>query len=201
MKLNLYIMSVIALVLSLSPINASAEGKHNGEVKQLEVDISFSGDIGTTVTDNSGTWFHVWGMVFYEPKIYIEKYQGVFPLYLMGMDVGITVTVKNNGPRQRAKLTIGTEAYSLRTNGDNGVPLTAPRTIDVVVEKGETKVIDASFVAGIVPDAESGLDRFQISVWHTNSGKAENQPALIMSKEGIFCPPAYGSDAHRGDGN
>jgi hypothetical protein len=44
-------------------------GQHNGEVKQLEVEIAFSDSYGTTVTTEDGTYYNVWGFTFFEPLI------------------------------------------------------------------------------------------------------------------------------------
>ena len=48
-----------------------------------------------------------------------------------------------------------------------------------------------SFKAEYNPGAESGLDRFLVKVLHMNEGGGPGnaEPALIMIKEGVFCPP------------
>lgn len=146
-------------------------------------------------------------MVYYEDKVYIPKYRGTYPLYLMGMQVGVTVSVTNKGPRKRTKLRIGTECYTLHTDGANGLPLADPQEYDVIIEHGETKVIDASFYAGVVPDEESGLDRFIVKLWRSDGDDDDDddgddddddQSQPFMTKEGIFCPPAYNGEAHSG---
>ena len=166
-------------------------GNHKGEVKQLDVKITFSGSYGETVTDEYGTTFNVWGFQIFEDKVYPSEYWGVFPLYFFGTEVGITVKVTNNGPRAIANLRVRTEVYCLRTDGSNGAELTPSRDIDFSLETGECKVINASFVGEFVEGAESGLDRLLVKLLHPNEGggPGNQDPALIMVKEAIFCPP------------
>jgi len=172
-------------------------GEHVGEVNQLEVSVSFSGESGQTVTDENGTFYHFWGYVFCENKVYPTEYWGVFPLYFFNDRVGATVTVTNKGPRKRAKLRVRTECYCLRTDGSNGAQLAAPQEVDIDLAPGETQTVDASLVAEYVPDAESGLDRLIIKILHPNEGggPGNSDPALIMLKEAIFCPPEYTGEA------
>ncbi len=171
-------------------------GEHVGEVKQLEVNVAFSGQYGHTVTDENGTFYHFWGYVFYENKVYPPEYWGVFPLYFFGTEVGATITVKNKGPRKRAKLRVRSEVYCLHADGSNGAELTSPQETDIDLGPGETATVNASFVAGYVDGAESGLDRLVIKILHPNAGggPGNSDPALIMMKEAIFCPPEYQGD-------
>lgn len=168
-------------------------GEHNGEVKQLEVNVGFGGEYGQTVTDAQGTTYNVWGMSFYEQKVYPPEYWGVFPLYFYDTDVGVTITVKNVGPRKIAKLRVRTECYVLQTDGSNGTQLGQPRESDIDVEAGETAAVDATFNVSYTPGADSGLDRLVVKILHPNEGGGPGNPdpALIMVKEGIFCPPEY----------
>lgn len=186
----------IFVLLVLSPVAMGSKGgvkagEHRGEVKQLDVEIQFSNSFGTTVTDSTGTYYLVWGYTFKEDKIYTPEYWGSYPLYFFGTEVGVTVKVTNHGPRKKAKVLIKTEAYVLKVDGTNGVALKDPTTIELTVYRGETKCIDASFVSEWAPGAESGLDRFVVKVLHPNNGggPGNSEPALIMSKEGVFCPP------------
>jgi len=189
------VFSVAVLFICFSvisvPKSIAKGGNHYGERQMLDVDIQFSGSAGKTITNASGIFYHYGGRVIKENKVYPPEYWGEYALYFFGTKVPITVTVKNSGPRAKAKIRIKTEVYCLLANGSNGVALAAPGAIDVEVGKGETKTIDASFVCGYVPGAESGLDRFTVKVLHTNSGggSGNSEPALIMSKEGVFCPP------------
>ncbi len=172
-------------------------GKHLGERRQLEVEIEFWGESGQTVTDENGTsYIRDSGGVSHEDKVYPPEYWGVFPLYYFGRTIGITVTVRNNGPRAKANVLIRTEAYLLRTDGTSGYSLTAPREIEIEVARGETKTIDASFIVSSSPQSESGLDRFLVKVIHANQGggSAGNEPGLIAVKEGVFCPPEDSGD-------
>ena len=173
-------------------------GKHLGERRQLEVEIDFSGESGQTVTDENGTFYIRYsGGVSHEDKVYPPEYWGVFPLYYFGGTIGITVTVRNNGPRAKAKVLIRTEAYLLRTDGTSGYSLTAPREIELEVARGETKTIDASFIVFYTPQSESGLDRFLVKVIHPNEGggSADGEPGLIAVVEGVFCPPEDTEDS------
>lgn len=189
------IFSVAVLFICFSvisvPQSIAKGGNHYGERQMLDVDIQFSGSQGRTVTNASGIFYYFWGRVIKENKVYPPEYWGEYPLYFFGMKIPITVTVKNSGPRAKAKIRIKTEAYCLRTDGSSGVALMAPKVIDVEVGRGETKTIDSSFVVAYTPGVESGLDRFIVKVLHMNSGggMGNQEPALIMSKEGVFCPP------------
>lgn len=168
-------------------------GNHDGEVAQLEVNATFSGSFGETVTDNMGTTYNVWGFSFYEPKVYPPEYWGVFPLYFYDTDVGVTISVKNTDPRHVAKLRVRTECYVIKTDGSSGVSISpAQETTDFEIEVGETKTINSTFTAEYVEGAESGLDRLIIKLLHPNEGGGSTyDPALILLKEAVFCPPEY----------
>lgn len=172
---------------------ARKAGRHRGEQKQLAVDITFFGQYGETVTDENGTHYYIRGQASHEDKVYPSEYWDTFPLYYFNTSVGVTVTVTNHGPRAKAKLRIRTEAYLLRTDGTSGPALTAPRELDIEVNRGETRSIDASFVVEYSPQLESGLDRFLVKVSHPNAGggPGNEDPALILVREGVFCPPEY----------
>jgi hypothetical protein len=171
---------------------ADEPGPQFGELKQLSVDIAFSGASGTTVTDESGITYIVGSWVSSENKVYPSEYWGVFPLYFFGDEVGVTVTVTNLGPRKTFRLVLRTEAYCLRTDGSNGATLLAPTDVAIQVERDETVQVDASFTASFVAGAESGLDRFIVKVLHPNVVDTPNgEPAIILQKEAIFCPPEH----------
>lgn len=191
-KLKLFIC-VVSVSLICSSFAFSKQGEHKGEQKMLDVTIEFSKSFGKTITNKDGIFYHVGGGVSYEKKIYPEQYWGEFALYFFGVPAGITVRVTNKGPRAKARIRIKTESYVLRTDGSSGSSLMEPKVIDVEVPLGETKVIDASFTVEYSPGAESGLDRFLVKVLHMNEGggKGNEEPALIMVKEGVFCPPEY----------
>jgi len=160
---------------------------------QLDVDIQFSGSVGETVTDASGITYKFYGIEVKDDQIYPSRYWGTVPLYFFGMNIPVKVIVTNKGPREKAKIRVASSAHCLNTDGSNGYRLKDTQITDVVVRKGETKEIDASFVCEYSPEADSGLDRFIVRVLHMNSGKApgNQEAALIMTKEGIFCPPEY----------
>ena len=174
------------------PSGPGESGPHVGEHSRLEVEIVFSREIGETVTDEDGTHYYVEGTAAHEEdKVYPSEYWGTFPLYFFGTEVGVTVTIRNLGPRAKVKARVRTEAYVLLTDGSNGSMLAHPQEIDVEVRRDETVTIDASFTSVYTPGMESGLDRFVVKVLHPSQGDAlpEDDPALITTAEGVFCPP------------
>ena len=231
---------VVALLLSVYSLAglAAAAGKHNGEVPGIEVKALFSKNFGSTITDESGTYFNInsnsyvaylykewfgiadydpwqgyqlWSTV-YEPTVYVEKYQygsrsfqftpqttvddvlnnpdaGV-PLYFFDMPAGITIAITNNGPKDKIKVRVTTEAFVLNPDGSNGSSFGHQKVQDVEVLRGETALVDASFVAEYRPELNSGLDRLSIRISHPNNSNQENAGA-IASYEAIFCPPEY----------
>lgn len=192
LKLPLSVL-VISMILSLSVRANEAKG-HLGEAGMLDVNIQFSDSFGTTVTNAGGTDYHFWGIVIHEDKVYVPSLWGEFPLYFFGERVGVTVTVTNKGPRNKAKIIIKTESNALHTDGTLGVALSPVQVQEVFLAKGETKVIDASFIAEYAPGADSGLDMFSVKVLHQNeggNGSGNQEPSLIMVKKGVFCPPEY----------
>jgi hypothetical protein len=171
---------------------AEEPGPQFGELKQLSVGIEFSGASGTTVTDENGITYIVGSWVSSENKVYPSEYWGTYPLYFFGNEVGVTVTVTNLGPRQTFRLVVRTEAYCLRTDGSNGATLLAPTDVEIEVSRDQTVQVDASFTASFVPGAESGLDRFIVKVLHPNVVDSPgDEPALILQKEAVFCPPEH----------
>lgn len=187
---------VIGLLLVAVPAVAAA-GRHEGEQRQLSVAIDFSKQQGTTITNAEGIFYYYLDvyLIGYEHKIYPEQYRGSFPMYFFGGEVGTRVTVTNNGPRARTKIRIIAEAHCLNTDGTNGVAIMAPQVTEISLARGETRVIDASYIAQYVAGAESGLDRFTVKVLHVNEGGGPGNagPALIMIREAILCPPEPGS--------
>ena len=167
-------------------------GKHLGEVGQLAVDAQFHSAFGSTTTDATGIHYSFFGITLSEPKVYPTRYWGTFPLYFFGSRVGATVTVTNTGPRAKEKLRVTTQVYTLELDGTSGVKLAPDIVTDFWVDKGETKVIDASFTPQFVAGADSGLDRVVILVQHPNEGGGPGNewPALILAKEAVLCPPA-----------
>ncbi|OGS20792.1 MAG: hypothetical protein A2252_12215 [Elusimicrobia bacterium RIFOXYA2_FULL_39_19] len=197
MKKMLIVMGCIVCVLSVFYAYKafSKQGEHIGEQKMLAVNIEFNNSVGKTVTSAQGVdyYFQNGSLLGHEAQVYPEKYWGEFPMYFFGMPTGVKVTVTNIGPRAKDKIRIITESYVLRTDGSNGPAMCEPKVIEVELSKGETKSIDATFTTPYSPAAESGLDRFIVKVQHSNegSGPGNNEPALVMSKEGIYCPPKY----------
>ncbi|MEA3507052.1 MAG: hypothetical protein U9R36_06160 [Elusimicrobiota bacterium] len=177
--------------LTLTGTGYSKGGKHIGERKMLDVKIEFLKPSGRTITNENGTFYHYRGRVYSESKVYLRKYWGEFPLYFIGRPAYIKVTVANRGPRAKAKVRIKTECYTLNTDGSDGMSLMEPKIVDIEVPDGQSETVDATFTINYRPGLESGLDRFKVKVLHMNrgGGKGNEEPALIMEKEGIFCPP------------
>ncbi len=190
--ISLIVISLISIsYLSLAQIK---QGKNIGEQKMLDVEIEFLEPFGKTVTNSNGTFYYYYSwLIGVEDKVYPPQYWGEFPLYFFGLPTKVLVKVTNLGPRAKTKVAIKTESYVLRTDGSNGAVLKQPETIEVEIAKGETKLIDASFITEWTPDADSGLDRFVVKVLHVNEGGGPGnpEPAVIMQKEGIYCPPKY----------
>lgn len=183
----------IFVIISLG-FAQTKQGKHIGEQNMLDVKIEFSEPFGKTVTNSKGTFYYYYNwLIGIEDKVYPSEYWGEFPLYFFGLPTKVLVKITNLGPRNKTKVAIKTESYVLKTDGSNGAPLKQPETIEVEVNKGETKLIDASFTAEWTPEADSGLDRFIVKVIHINEGGGHGnlEPAVIMQKEGVFCPPKY----------
>lgn len=186
------VVLAFALMVGLA-VSASAQkaGKHEGEKKQLEVEIFFSQESGQTITTEEGTFFCFRGRIVYDDIVYPPEYRGMYPLYFLGDPVGVMVRVANKGPRAKIKLRVTLESYVLKTDGTNGGELMAPQEVEFELARGETMEVDGTFVVESTPDSASGLDRFVVKVSHPNQGGGAGNPdpALILVKEGIFCPP------------
>lgn len=177
-------------------------GEHNGELKQLEVGINFSGSYGVTTTNATGITYNFFGQSLFENKVYPSRYWGSFPLYFFGLPVFADVSVRNLGPRQSFRLRVTSQAYALNLDGSNGVRLAPDVVREFNVNKGETQNLDMSFTPQFVPGADSGLDRFVILVQHINQGGqglGNEYPALILAKEAILCPPDLEARGKAGD--
>ena len=142
-----------------------SRSENGDQSPQLTINVAFSGQSGRTVTDQWGTFYHVWGWSFFENKVYLPAYWGVFPLYFFGDRVGVTVTVANQSPTRKAKLLLKSDSYCLNTDGSNGAQLMQPGDFETTLAAGETRTIDASFVVDYVADADSGLDRLLIQAY------------------------------------
>lgn len=150
------------------------------EAVQLAVDVAFSGESGATITDENGTCYTAYGQAWYEDKVYIPQYWGVFPLYFFGDQVGVTVTVHNESVSRKAKLKLRADCFVLKADGSNGEALMTGAEYQTTLLAGETKVIDASFNPDGTPTTESGLDRFLIKAFQveeTDDGNGEHQLA------------------------
>ncbi len=192
MKKLISIMTI--LFIAYLCFTQTKQGKHIGEQKMLDVQIEFLEPFGKTVTNSQGTFYYYYNwLIGIEDKVYPPQYWGEFPLYFFGLPTKVLVKITNLGPRAKTKVAIKTESYVLKTDGSNGTTLKQPETIEVEISKGETKLIDASFTTEWTQEADSGLDRFIVKVLHINEGGGPGnlEPALIMQKEGVFCPPKY----------
>jgi len=181
----------LTVVLAL-PALAQKAGEHKGEKKQLDVEIAFSLESGQTMATPEGTFFCFHGKVIFEDKVYPPIYHGAYPLYFFGEPVGVTIRVGNLGPRAKTKLRVTLESYVLNTDGSSGAALMPAKQVEVELARGETIELDGTFVAEPTPDSENGLNRFVVKLAHPNEGRGPGnpEPALIMVKEGIFCPPS-----------
>jgi len=195
-----------ALILGLAPwllsmgeriaLGARDEGSHPPANHQVSVGISFDNTLGYSVTDETGIHYFVDGWEpIYEEKVYPEEYWGTFPLYLAWSTADITVMIHNEGAAAM-KLRVVTEAYEMKTDGTNGVPLTDPREFEIKLKKFEQADIDSSFYLDVVPGMEGGLDRLVVKVYrkhdlnHEHDGDGgDSDWELICEEEGIFCPP------------
>ena len=228
-SLNTTISVFLLITLMYSSISSAAPNNEG-----VEIEVLFSGNFGSTITDETGTYFNInfnsyyldrfnydpWGGVqqwytSYEPKVYIDKYHygstdfefstdvtthdvlsspdaGV-PLYFFDTEAQITLVITNNSPAAKQNLRIESEAFTLNIDGSNGTSFGNQQTQDIVVRKGETVYIDASFIANYQEGMESGLDRYSVRVSHPNNGarKGNQDAALIAEFEAIFCPPDH----------
>jgi len=186
-------ITLLSIALLFPSIILAKGGQHTGEKKMLDVTIEFYNQQGTTITNAYGVQYHHSGMVQHENKVYPSQYWGTYPLYFFGDEVGVKVTVTNSGPRATVNLQLTAESYVILLSGESGESLMQPKTAQFSVARGETKTIDFSFTTQYSPDAESGLDRFTVKLQHPNQGGGPGNayPALIMEKEGVFCPPEY----------
>jgi hypothetical protein len=193
LSLSLALAATVAASPSTVITSQYKAGDHTGELKQLDVQIDFTGNYGLTTTNASGITYNFFGQSLFENKVYPSQYWGTFPLYFFGLPVHAEVTVHNLGPRNSFKLRVTSQAYDLNLDGSNGVSLAPDVVKEFNVGNGETQRLDMSFTPQYVPGADSGLDRFVILVQHINDGGSGNGnplPALILAKEAILCPPA-----------
>lgn len=170
----------------------AAKCENGTQSPNITIKVTFSGESGRTITNWRGTCYNVFGCSFFEDKVYLPAYWGVFPLYFFGDRVGTTVVVSNESTTRKAKLILKAECYCLNTDGSNGTPLMAPADYETTLAAGETQTIDASFVVDYVPDADSGLDRLLIKAYrapanddgeHTVSGGLNINPNNSVDNE------------------
>jgi len=175
---------LLALLISLCIVSLSSvtAGEQSGKGKMLEVDIEFLAPIGTAVADSTGMTYWIEGEGFHSDIVYAEEYWGEYPLYLPGGDVPIRITVtdrKSHG-KAKSKLVVKTQCFRMNLDGSNGEVLIIPQTINIELARGETRTIDT-----ILPlsAGEKLLNRVLVEIYNKKRKK------LIMTREGIFCPP------------
>lgn len=170
-----------------------SQGFHYGEDDQIKAEVIYKDPYGHTTTDYRGIYYHVYGRVFHEPKIYPSwTYGKKYPLYFMGLpmrfEVHLTNTMRKGGKKFR--LRIQAVNYVMETSGFAG-QIIAPGQ-EWIVESllpGETKVVHGEI---LIPTADlpSGLDVTKIRIFHLNNGK--NQSAGFIKEEtAVWCPPKY----------
>ncbi len=166
-----------------------------GEEKSFEINVEFVLQMGRTVADERGLTFIFRGREITDDELlYPEEYWGEYALYFPGQPAQIGVLVTNLGPRQNARLRAVTEAYAMNLDGSNGEMIKPPEIVDEVLggvpfdlAAGETGAFWGSFR---LPQAGKGLNRFVVKLYHRNEGggPGNEEPAWIMTREGIFCP-------------
>jgi|GEM_PF-1948843 len=158
-------------------INA-IQGKINGEIN-FDLEILFNSPSGTTIANANGLTYIFGDEQYLDSTLnYAEEYWGEYPLYYPGNNAAIFVYVTYNGPDDQVNVSVVTETYAIELDGSNGAPIDGPNTTDLTFNKGETKLVDSSF---ILPSNHKGLNRFIVKVYINGT--------LLMTEEAIFCPP------------
>ncbi len=147
--------------------------------RNLDLSMEFLGSVGTTIADERGLTFTYNGMTWTQGGIiYNKKYWGEYPMYRPGSNVPVKLTITNKGKEPEAGFDIKCTAFQLNTDGSNGDSIMTPQTRNISVANGETKTID--IIIPLVYQAKN-LNRFIVSIY--------TEGRLLMTKEGIFCPP------------
>lgn len=185
-------LRALAVVAALfSALNASAAGVHAGEAPKINASVEFLGNSGHTVTDHRGTTYIVGWWSFFEPKIYIEKFRGVYPLYFVGQNMRFKVTLANTAPKGSKPFNVIIEADNnvLETDGSSGQEI-GPRQSWTVkdLRPGQTVVKEFSVYIDPGDDLPSGLDVTKVRIRHDNNG-ANPDAALIKESIAVWCPP------------
>src|SRR5688572_4827589 len=104
----------LAAALLFAAAGAHAAGMHTGEAPKIEASVEFLGNAGHTITDHRGTTYVVGWSSLFEPKIYIEKYRGVYPLYFVGQTMRFKVRLANRSAN-------GAKPFNVRVEAENKV--------------------------------------------------------------------------------
>ena len=180
------------LILAITRPSLWSAGKHAGEADRIEASVTFQNSYGYTTTDANGIYYHVWGMVFNENKIYPAWTYGInYPLYFIGTTMSFTVTLKNVTPQGKKTFRVRVAALNnvLETNGSMGMSLAAPQ--EWIIEDlgpGQTRTLQGSVYIAPDPNLPSGLDITKIRISHLNQGNNEDA-GLIKEEIAVWCPP------------
>ncbi len=148
--------------------------------RSLDLSMELLGSEGITIADENGLTFIIDGITLpLVPIIYDAQYWGKYPLYRSGSMMVVRVTIKNKGKGpELLDLMIKCTAFDLNTDGSNGDEIMTPQTKNISVANGETVTTDMIFPS---PDKAENLNRLIVSIY--------TEGTLLMTKEGIFCPP------------
>lgn len=181
--------ALVAAALLL-PLDARAAGLHAGEESKIQASVEFLGNAGHTITDHRGTTYVVGWWSYFEPKVYIEKYRGVFPLYFVGQHMRFKVRLTNAAEKGSKPFNVRIEAENkvLETDGSLGQEIGPMQSWTVKdLRPGQTVVKELSVYIDPHDDLPSGLDMTKVRIRHENQGAAD--AALIKESLAVWCPP------------
>lgn len=188
-KLSLMRPALAAALLFVS-VSARAAGLHTGEAGKIEASVEFLGNSGHTITDHRGTTYVVGWWSYFEPKIYIEKYRGVYPLYFVGQTMRFKVKLSNRADKGSKPFNVRIEAENkvLETDGSLGQEI-GPMQSWTVKDLRPGQSVTREFSVYIDPedDLPSGLDMTKVRIRHENQGAAD--AGLISESLAVWCPP------------
>jgi hypothetical protein len=189
------LIGLVSLCLVLVSVNSAiAVDKHYSEMKMLYAEIEFDDPSGSTLVDETGITYYYKGNVDHDPNlVYPEKYYGTYPLYFPTSIVPTKITVTNYGPWAIAKHMIVTEVHVINLDGSLGTTLISPDVFKFEVALGETVTIFGTFTLPPVGKSPDSLNLVTVSIYHHRNDN--NDASLIMTKDAVFCPPAYLEDS------
>lgn len=180
----------LAAAVLLFPLSVRAAGMHQGEEPKIQASVEFLENAGHTVTDHRGTTYIVGWWSFFEPKIYIEKYRGVFPLYFVGQNMRFKVRLSNTAEKGSKPFNVRIEAFNnvLETDGSLGQEIGPMQSWTVKdLRPGQTVTKELSVYIDPRDDLPSGLDMTKVRIRHENQGAAD--AGLIKESLAVWCPP------------